>query len=280
MSTSTKRKRERAAAAAAAVQPQDEPAGESTMSSGGTPKFGLMLGANDKATRDKAVQALTRYLKRAPEISELELAKIWKALFYCMWHSDKPATQADLAERLAGLVHAVVPGRRLLFVRAFWETMMREWFGIDRLRLNKYYMLLRRVLEHTLQELRARGWEAEDLAWHAELLRTGPLSKRAPLGLRYFLVDGVLAALRGELGGCEAGDGGPLLPLLEPFFAVLGAASDDKEVCLASRLPRLRAFPRRRPHAPSTLLGSGAACRITSLSRCSAATTTRARRCP
>ena len=137
--------------------------------------------------------------------------------------------------------------------------------------------LLRRVLEHTLQELRARGWEAEDLAWHAELLRTGPLSKRAPLGLRYFLVDGVLAALRGELGGGEAGDGGPLLPLLEPFFAVLGAASDDKEVCLASRLPRLRAVPRRRPHAPSTLLGSGAACRITSLSRCSAATTTRAR---
>ena len=50
----TKRKRDDGGSAAPS-QPQANAGG-----TGGTPKFGLMLGANDKATRDKAVQALTR----------------------------------------------------------------------------------------------------------------------------------------------------------------------------------------------------------------------------
>lgn len=28
-----------------------------------------------------------------------------------------------------------------LFLRAFWQTMIREWVGIDRLRLDKFYMV-------------------------------------------------------------------------------------------------------------------------------------------
>ena len=69
-------------------------------------QFGQLLASNDKVTRDKAVKSLTRHLKRSPHIDELELMRIWKALFYCMWHSDKPKVQAELAETLGALVHA------------------------------------------------------------------------------------------------------------------------------------------------------------------------------
>ena len=51
----------------------------------------------DKAVRDRAVTALQRYLESAHDLDDLELRKIWKALFYCMWHSDKPKVQAELA---------------------------------------------------------------------------------------------------------------------------------------------------------------------------------------
>lgn len=88
----------------------------------------------DKETRDKAVKAVTRYLKGAHDITALELYKVWKALFYCMWHSDKRAVQADLAERLTGLIHVMPPANQPLFVQVFWGTMAREWHGIDRLR--------------------------------------------------------------------------------------------------------------------------------------------------
>lgn len=32
-----------------------------------------------------------------------------------------------------------------LFLRAFWQTMIREWVGIDRLRLDKFYMVRHRA---------------------------------------------------------------------------------------------------------------------------------------
>lgn len=28
-----------------------------------------------------------------------------------------------------------------LFLQTFWQTMSREWLGIDRLRLDKFYMV-------------------------------------------------------------------------------------------------------------------------------------------
>ena len=72
------------------------------------------------------------------------MRKIWRALFYCFWHSDKPRVQADLAERLAA-VHAMPSADAAwLFLRVFWRTMRHEWVRIDRLRLNKFYLLMRR----------------------------------------------------------------------------------------------------------------------------------------
>ena len=81
------------------------------------PKFGQALGSSDKEVREKAVKALQGYLQRASDIEELELRKIWKALFYCFWHSDKPKVQRDLAEQLAGLLHMVPPEQAMPFAR-------------------------------------------------------------------------------------------------------------------------------------------------------------------
>ena len=35
------------------------------------------------------------------QLSELDMAKIWRGLFFCMWHSDGPFVQDALAEKLA-----------------------------------------------------------------------------------------------------------------------------------------------------------------------------------
>lgn len=84
---------------------------------------------------------------------------MWKGLFYCFWMSDKPLVQHELADRLSmaslplplrhwcattlltdmcvcvcpgGLIHVLDSDRMLMFVRAFWETMAREWTGRGR----------------------------------------------------------------------------------------------------------------------------------------------------
>jgi ribosomal RNA-processing protein 1 len=51
-----------------------------------------------------------------------------------MWHSDKPRTQQQLARDLASLVDVMPKDVFLPFLHAFWQTMAREWMGIDVLR--------------------------------------------------------------------------------------------------------------------------------------------------
>lgn len=86
----------------------------------------------------------------------LEMRRLWKGLFFCFWMSDKPLVQQRLASDLAGIILDIDPqgsdtqvdgGRQaggeasvdrldcaLDFVAGFWEALVREWNGIDRLR--------------------------------------------------------------------------------------------------------------------------------------------------
>ena len=181
---------------------------------------------SDKETRDKAVKAVSRYLKQANGITFLELSKVWKALFYCMWHSDKRPVQADLAERLTALLHVMPPAKQPLFVQVFWATMTREWHGIDRLRLDKFYMLMRLALGHMLAALcePEDGLDLARVREFAALLRAGPLALHAPRGVKFFLVDNYLPALRKALP--EEAGGEVWMVLVEPFLELMGDADE------------------------------------------------------
>ncbi|GAB5576218.1 ribosomal RNA processing protein 1 homolog A [Prionailurus iriomotensis] len=105
------------------------------------------LAGNEQVTRDRAVKRLRKYIvartqRAAGGFTHDELLKVWKGLFYCMWMQDKALLQAQ---------H--------LFLQTFWQTMNREWTGIDRLRLDKFYMLMRMVLNESLKALKMQGWE-------------------------------------------------------------------------------------------------------------------------
>lgn len=70
----------------------------------GFSKFARALASTDYVTRDKGLQALTRWLTHKPEIAEQDMLKICKGIFYCFWHSDKAPVQEDLAQRLAQIL--------------------------------------------------------------------------------------------------------------------------------------------------------------------------------
>ena len=63
-------------------------------------KFARALGSVDWHTREQGLQALTIWLTRN-DVSDQDLTKIWKALFFCFWHSDKAPVQV----RLGGCWH-------------------------------------------------------------------------------------------------------------------------------------------------------------------------------
>lgn len=87
--------------------------------------------------RTQTLQALKKYL-HSRDMNKADLLKIWKGLFYCMWMSDKMPVQEELSTNLASLMHSCrTVSSALLFIGAFYATMIREWPLLDRLRLDK-----------------------------------------------------------------------------------------------------------------------------------------------
>ena len=76
----------------------------------GNSKFARALGSVDSQTREKGLQALTTWLSKRNDISEQELKRLWKGIFYCFWHADRAAFQVHkshdmhAAERLCSTV--------------------------------------------------------------------------------------------------------------------------------------------------------------------------------
>jgi len=89
--------------------------------------------------------------------------------------SDRPRTQQRLAVDLALLVETMQEETALLFLECFWETMIREWDGIDVLRMDKFLMLVRHYLASSFRYLKVREWEEGKVERYMDILKEGPL---------------------------------------------------------------------------------------------------------
>ncbi|KAK4053533.1 hypothetical protein OIV83_001701 [Microbotryomycetes sp. JL201] len=138
-----------------------------------------------------------------------EMAKLWKGVFFCFWMSDKPLVQQALATDLANLVLEVRPNLKpgqtsitrvhrfraaMCYLGGFWHATTREWAGLDRLRLDKFYMLVRRFVNVAFRLLEREEWDLHAITEYNQLLtgENGPLdvlNQRIPDSLAYHLCD-------------------------------------------------------------------------------------------
>ncbi|KAI9645021.1 hypothetical protein NHQ30_007060 [Ciborinia camelliae] len=171
------------------------------------------LAANDKRTRDAALESLRTYLSSSRDLTSLDYLKIHSGLFYCMWMCDRPLPQQSLASSLASLLSSIPPNKRAPFYTGFWEIMRKEWERIDVLRMEKFLLLVRRYLaagfevyisSTTASEAAGKkkastkksakvetSTVGEDvLAVLSEIpCGTGPDAMRTPNGMRFHVVD-------------------------------------------------------------------------------------------
>jgi len=136
-------------------------------------QFAQKLAANDKKDRDRAVKKLKKWFgARSSGFPQDELMRIWKGLFYCYWMSDKPLVQEELAENISSMVASFQTSQDGLgFVQAFAKTFQREWFGVDRWRMDKTMMLVRRFLRHSLKLVAKAEWEEVLLEAFIDVIR-------------------------------------------------------------------------------------------------------------
>ncbi|KZT08541.1 Nop52-domain-containing protein [Laetiporus sulphureus 93-53] len=206
-------------------------------SSSNAPPLGRYLASTDKKTRDKAIKNLSLFLSDSSRdtLSKSEMARLWKGIFYCFWMSDKPLVQQALASELAGILLSVsTPSVALAFLRGFWEATVREWTSIDRLRIDKYYMLIRRFVNASFRLLMRTGWDGAACDEYNSILtvRGGPLCSddiRVPSSLSYHLADIYLEELDKAYDNPPESSSlpAPLSTLLSPFFTLSARASTN-----------------------------------------------------
>ncbi|XP_023378941.1 ribosomal RNA processing protein 1 homolog B [Pteropus vampyrus] len=159
--------------------------------------------------------------------SQEELLKIWKGLFYCMWVQDEPLLQEELARTISQLIHVVnTPEAQHLFVQTFWQTMNREWTGIDRLRLDKYCMLIRLDLRQCFEVLNRDGWEESCITRFLDVLMKEVLhpESRSPDGVKFHCIDVYLDELS-KVGGKEL-LADQNLKFIDPFCKIVAKTKD------------------------------------------------------
>lgn len=143
----------------------------------------------DKPLRDRTVKSLKEYLSSITAVSELNMLKLWKALYYCMWLCDKVEIQEDLAKQLTEYIHIFRKHKlTVLYIQIFCRTIQREWSLLDQHRVNKFYLFYRHMLREIFGYVFEKKFSRKSIRSILQVVDDEILQK-TPNGLRFHTAD-------------------------------------------------------------------------------------------
>ncbi|KAI4197862.1 MAG: hypothetical protein LQ346_002876 [Caloplaca aetnensis] len=187
--------------------------------------FVKQLASSDRPTREKALESLRTYLSSNRQFTDIELLKLWKGLFFCLWHTPTPIPSQTLCTSLSTLLLALPAPPFAPFLRAFWITIISNYTSIPSLRLDKYLLLMRHYVRASFQYLKSSKWDRGMMEGWRNVMEgrsegkerdgiergeagdeLGPLSPgnmKVPDGVRYHVLDVWVDELVGVVGEDE-----------------------------------------------------------------------------
>lgn len=184
------------------------------------------LASCNASIRSKAFAHLQTWLVTQTQLADDDMKKLWKGLFYCLWHSDKAPAQAVLINRICSMVKNLDFGLCLHYFSAFLITLRREWNGVDHLRLDKFYLLIRKFLRSVFELMKKYDWNLEIVGKCTEILENNAFLATDKLlghGVNYHIASVFLD----ELKGCFIPVRDDVVVcLFKPFLSVMGKSED------------------------------------------------------
>ncbi|KAF8113420.1 hypothetical protein N665_0050s0070 [Sinapis alba] len=184
------------------------------------------LASCKQTIRDRSLRTLLRtWLPEQTEVPEEDMKKLWQGIFYCMWHADKSLYQSELIDRLSAALNSLPLPLSLHYFTVFLFTMRREWSRIDRLRLDKFYLLIRRFLRGLFALMDGNSWDLDLTRRLMGVLFDGTFlagDKFQGNGVNYHVASAFVEELRSFLPLRKE----VLELLFAPFVMVLGVVND------------------------------------------------------
>ncbi|XP_050497055.1 ribosomal RNA processing protein 1 homolog isoform X2 [Bombus huntii] len=162
-------------------------------------------------------------------LTKADFMRLWKGLFYYMWMSDKPLIQEELAESLSKIVHCLKTKEVvLLYTECVLRTLGIEWFGIDQYRLDKFCMLVRRIIRQTFQKCKENLWDIEWVKDISEILEKLLVDPKICIGFTMHITEIYLEEL------AKISDGNipenAVTEFIKPFISYLIPMDDERQI--------------------------------------------------
>merc|ERR1719422_1138774 len=158
------------------------------------------------------------------------MMRLWKGLYYCYWMSDKPLVQEELAENMSSFISSFKSKESsIVFIKSFLATFGREWFGIDRWRVDKFMMFTRRFLRSIFKFISKYDWQDDLLREVTDLFEKdvilSPQSK-CNIGFKLHVTDVFLEELAKVANEQLASE--KLELILKPFLVAVKTCDEDR----------------------------------------------------
>lgn len=115
-------------------------------------KLARALADSERKVREASLASLQTWLRdnaSAIAKSESDIDKLWKALFYCVWMTDKPLVIESVIKDVVNFADII----GWPFLNGLYQCIIREWPGIDRHRVDKFYALLSTALSKSASRI-------------------------------------------------------------------------------------------------------------------------------
>ncbi|KAL8693254.1 MAG: hypothetical protein Q9218_001888 [Villophora microphyllina] len=114
-----------------------------------------------RQTREKALESLRLFISTHRNLTDLDLLKLWRGLFFCLWHTPSipSPSSTHLSTALASLALTIPTSLFPRFYAAFWTTMITDYTSIPQLRLDKYLYLMRLYVRAGFQYFSDHDWD-------------------------------------------------------------------------------------------------------------------------
>ncbi|CAG0892335.1 unnamed protein product [Cyprideis torosa] len=200
-------------------------------------RFAKILADSDPKVRSRGIKRLKLWMQARSRskvgcFSYEEMMRVWRALFFSVWMSDKPLIQEKLCDDLSGLILVLGSSDAAAYLRCCLETVANEWNKIDKWRFEKFLMLIRRMIRKSLEWSKQSDWAGVPVirdVFAKSVLKPEPAHlTKIPLGLKLHVVDVFLEEMA-KVGGEELAFE-VTSQFLEPFLTVLVEGRDYRMV--------------------------------------------------
>ncbi|KIH60439.1 nucleolar protein,Nop52 [Ancylostoma duodenale] len=189
--------------------------------------FAQKLACGEPVTRQRAFRTLQDWIKQQSAtnpFTEADMLRLCKGLHYVLWMQDKMLLQEELADRISQLLLVFSnEEERVLFIQSTFKSLAKEWNHIDRWRMDKFLMMMRRVLRVLFKHLSSLKWKKSirDLYWNAFCRTTMSPDRSFPDGLKFHFASLILDEMD-NAGGINKKQ---VTACLKPFADLLAVRS-------------------------------------------------------